>query len=80
MVDEIAFSKLIARVELLERQVSFLLEHSNSTYVDKITPNAYPDVAELKKRGNLIEAIKLYRSYTGASLADAKTYVENMLV
>ncbi len=79
-MDEIQFSKLVQRVELLERQVAFLLKQSNLTYVDQVIPSMYPDVAEMKRKGNLIEAIKLYRMHTGASLADAKTYVENMVV
>ena len=80
MVDDAQFSKLNARVALLERQVEFLLAHSNLHYVDQPVAIPYPDVAELKRKGDLIGAIKAYRSYTNASLAEAKTFVENMAV
>jgi ribosomal protein L7/L12 len=80
MVDDAEFAKLNARVALLERQVEFLLAHSNLRYVDGAVSMPYPDVAELKRRGDLIGAIKAYRSHTNASLAEAKTFVENMAV
>ena len=78
MVDDAQFARLNARVELLERQVAFLLNQANVAYTDRPVASSYPDVAELKHQGKLIEAIKLYRSYTNASLADAKNIVENM--
>jgi ribosomal protein L7/L12 len=80
MVDDVQFSKMVARLELLERQVAFLLNQSHVAYVDRIAPDQYPDVADQKRKGNMIEAIKLYRTYTGASLIDAKRYVDNMNV
>jgi ribosomal protein L7/L12 len=39
----------------------------------------YPDVMEALQRGNLIEAIKLYRQYTGVGLAEAKEIVEGLI-
>ena len=78
MVDDVQFAKLNARVALLERQVEFLLAQSKLQYVDRPAPIPYPDVAELKRNGNLIEAIRVYRSHTGSSLLEAKTFVENM--
>ena len=80
MVDDFQYAKLLERVALLERQVEFLLGQARVTYVDRPAQIAYPDVAELKRKGNLIEAIKLYRSYTNATLRDAKDYVDNMAV
>lgn len=78
MVDDAQFAKLSARVELLERQVAFLLNQASVTYVDRPAASIYPDVADLKRKGSLIEAIKLYRSYTNASLVEAKNFVENL--
>jgi ribosomal protein L7/L12 len=80
MVDDFQYAKLLERVALLERQVEFLLVQARVPYVDRPAQIAYPDVAELKRKGNLIEAIKLYRSYTDTSLQAAKEYVENMVV
>ncbi len=78
MVDDAQFARLNARVELLERQVAFLLNQASLTYVDRPAASLYPDVAELKHQGKLIDAIKLYRSYTNASLMDAKNFVEDL--
>ncbi len=78
MVDDAQFAKLNARVELLERQVAFLLNQTSVAYIDRPVARSYPDVAELKHQGKLIDAIKLYRSYTNTSLAEAKNFVENM--
>jgi ribosomal protein L7/L12 len=35
-------------------------------------------VAALKGQGKMMDAIKLYRSITGASLVDAKAFVESL--
>jgi ribosomal protein L7/L12 len=78
MVDDMQFAKVTARVALLERQVEFLLTQLKMDYTDIPPVLPYPDVAELKRNGNMIEAIKLYRSKTGAGLAEAKLFIENM--
>ena len=41
-------------------------------------PEAIQHVRNLAKQGKEIEAIKVYRQYTGASLRDAKDFVEGM--
>jgi ribosomal protein L7/L12 len=78
MVEDAQFAKLNARVALLERQVEFLLKQSSLIYVDQPVAVSYPDVVELKRKGQLLEAIKVYRSYTNASLMEAKNFVENL--
>jgi ribosomal protein L7/L12 len=80
MVDDTQFAQLQQRVALLERQVDFLLGQAHLTYVDRPTLAAYQDVAELKRQGNIIEAIKVYRSHTGVSLLEAKLFVDNLNV
>jgi ribosomal protein L7/L12 len=71
-------SQLSARVALLERQVQFLLSHEPATYVDMPPQAAYPDVAELKRKGKILEAIAAYRGHTNTGLAEAKAYVDNL--
>ena len=83
MNDEIEIMRLKDRVALLERQIKFLLGQASTPYVDMPPASVampYADVAELKRKGKFIDAIKLYRERTGAGLADAKTFVENMEV
>ena len=65
------------RVALLERQVKFLLGQSSVPFVDYGDTN-FPEVAALKGQGKMMDAIKLYRSITGASLVDAKAFVEGL--
>ena len=77
-MDDLEIYKLQERVAKLERQVQFLLGQASVSYVDMPSTAGYPDVADLKHRGKLIDAIKLYRSYTGSTLEAAKAYVENL--
>jgi ribosomal protein L7/L12 len=76
-MDEQDVAILRTRVSLLERQVKFLLGQSNIPFVDYGETN-FPEVAKLKSQGKMIDAIKLYRSLTGAGLVEAKTFVEGM--
>jgi hypothetical protein len=78
MVDDAEFGKLNLKVQLLERQVDFLLKQLKLQYVDTPPTQLYPDVAELKRKGNIIGAIQAYRSHTNAGLAEAKAFVDNM--
>ena len=61
---------------LLEKKVDAMMKHIGMTY--------YPfhDVPEAIhahiRKGNTIEAIKLYRQHSGAGLRDAKDAVEEM--
>jgi ribosomal protein L7/L12 len=80
MVDDMQFAKVTSRVALLERQVEFLLTQLKMDYRDSTPIEQYPDVAELMRNGRMIEAIKLYRSKTGVGLAEAKDFVESMLL
>jgi hypothetical protein len=43
-----------------------------------LAAGADPQVVELLKAGRKIEAIKVYREQTGAGLAEAKQYVEDL--
>ena len=78
MVDEGDLAKVNARLALLERQVNFLMQQLKMQYVDPPASQLYPEVATLKRQGKLLEAIQLYRKQTNASLADAKSFVENI--
>jgi len=66
------------RVAKLERAVAYLLHELKLTYLDKDEGDPFPDVTALVHSGNKLEAIKLYREKTGASLADAHKYVDGL--
>jgi hypothetical protein len=38
----------------------------------------FPDVVQLARSGNKVEAIKLYRQYTNVGLREAKYFVDNL--
>ena len=63
--------------KLLEKKVDAMMQHIGMTY------DAYHDVPEdiheHIRKGNTIEAIKLYRQHSGAGLRDAKEAVEEMM-
>ena len=68
-------NQLSTKVFHLEQQLQFLYRHLGIEYKD---PGNLDDVGAAISRGNTIEAIKLYREKTGASLADARVAVENL--
>lgn len=73
--------ELIQRIMQLERKVDFLLQEYGLEEKFQSYEPSFPDMAdvqELVRRGQLIQAIKLYREKTGVGLAEAKTAVERM--
>jgi hypothetical protein len=67
--------QLSAKVFYLEQQLQFLYRHLGLEYK---APDCLDEVGRALSQGNTIEAIKLYREMTGASLADAKVAVEEL--
>ena len=70
--------QLKQRTAKLERTVTFLLGHTNASYVDNPEEGPFADVAAMVNSGNKIGAIQLYRQKTGASLAQAQQFVNEM--
>ena len=66
--------KAVGRLDSLDTRVRMLLKHHGIDMEQAATEQA----REHLKAGNKIEAIKVYRALTGASLAEAKTAVERL--
>jgi ribosomal protein L7/L12 len=66
---EMRLAELERRVEMLERQSSFAVPQNNMSA-------SQIDLTDLLRRGNKIEAIKMYREATGCGLREAKEYVD----
>ncbi len=64
------------RLTRLEAKIDLVLKNLGLSY-DPLA-NAPADVLEAIRSGQKIEAIKLYRAATGADLAEAKEYVEEL--
>ena len=71
------------RIVHLEGQVAFLYRHLGVTFVPEAATGDHPQVIEAIQRGNLLEAIKVYRTDYSTStvtvgLDEAKRAVEEM--
>ncbi|HND47307.1 MAG TPA: hypothetical protein PLT08_15435 [Anaerolineales bacterium] len=68
---------LRSRVAELERKLDFLYRRMGIEYVDD--PGMIDSqIISLLKKGNKLEAIKVYRELTNTDLADAKRAVEKI--
>ncbi len=72
-LDEIKtrLNKLESQMMFLHRSLGIVLQE-----IPKIDPSAR--VIDLLKKGDKMRAIKVFREETGASLKDAKTYIESL--
>ena len=77
MPTEAEFQLLKSKVNELEDKLNFLYQRLNIEFMD---PNSDPifasQVQDALRRGNKIEAIKIYRELTGTGLAEAKSAID----
>jgi ribosomal protein L7/L12 len=77
MVTEAEIQLLRSRINELEDRLNFLYTKLNIEYVDSNSdPIRSPQIQDALRRGNKIEAIKLYRELTGVGLAEAKDAID----
>jgi hypothetical protein len=77
MPTEAEFLLLQSRVRQLEDKLEFLYRRLNMDYTDPHSdPALAPQIQEALRRGNKIEAIKIYRELTGVGLAEAKDAID----
>jgi ribosomal protein L7/L12 len=77
MVTEADILLLKSRINELEDRLNFLYRRLNIDYLDPNSdPALAPQVQEALRRGNKIEAIKIYRELTGVGLAEAKDAID----
>jgi len=68
---------LKSRIDELESRLKFIYRRLNIEYVDPNSdPVLSPQIQEALRRGNKIEAIKIYRELTGVGLAEAKQVID----
>ena len=75
LMDEI--QKLRGQIFELGNRLEFLYKKLNIEYVEEKT-GVDPRLIEAIKKGNTLEAIKVYREITNASFQDAKIAVEGL--
>ena len=77
MVTETEVQQLRSRVNELEDRIKFLYRRLNIDYIDPGSdPVLSPQIQDALRRGNKIEAIKIYRELTGVGLAEAKDVID----
>jgi len=77
MPTESEFLALKSRMNELEDRLKFLYLSLNIEFMDPNSdPALAPQVQEALRRGNKIEAIKLYRQLTGVGLVEAKHAID----
>ena len=77
MPTEAEFLLLKSRVNELEDRLNFLYQRLNINFIDPNSdPISFLQIRDALKRGNKIEAIKLYRELTGTGLAEAKDAID----
>ena len=77
MVTEAEIQLLRSRINELEDRLNFLYRQLNIEYADPNSdPIQSPPIQEALRRGNKIEAIKIYRDLTGVGLAEAKKVID----
>ena len=54
------------------------LTEAGETYLESVADQTSIEVRELTDAGRTIEAIRLYRSLTGASLSEAKNHIDRL--
>ncbi len=66
------------RLQEIERKIDLLLNRFEISFQNPALPEPLRQVAFLAAQGKKIEAIAEYRRLTGASLADAKNFVDGL--
>ncbi len=70
--------KIKIRLEKLESQMAFLQRSLGITTNEAPGWKASPEIIEMVQKGDTIAAIKAFREQTGASLKDAKNFIESI--
>ena len=77
MVTETEVQQLRSRVNELEDRLKFIYRRLNIEYMDPNSdPVLSPQIQDALRKGNKIEAIKIYRELTGVGLAEAKQMID----
>ena len=68
---------LKSRIDELESRLKFIYRRLNLEYADPNSdPVLSPQIQDALRKGNKIEAIKIYRELTGVGLAEAKQVID----
>jgi ribosomal protein L7/L12 len=70
-------AEIVRRLRLLEAKMDLVLKTLNIEFVED-TSGYLGQVNALVAQGKLIDAIKVYRAATGASLSEAQAFVQGL--
>jgi ribosomal protein L7/L12 len=77
-VEQHEIAALKSYIYKLEARIEFLYKHLGLEYVEPVNPDDDPEVINALRKGNVVEAIKVYRERHKAGLAEAKNAVDEM--
>jgi large subunit ribosomal protein L7/L12 len=72
------YTALRRRVERLERLVARLMGEAGLEPDEELDSGPSPEIVDLVRQGEKLEAIKLYREKTGVGLKEAKAFIESL--
>jgi ribosomal protein L7/L12 len=78
VITEQQYIDLRNRIIRLEGQVAFLYEHLGMTFVPEEQLTDDPKIVAALTKGNLLEAIRVYREITGATVEESRKAVEEI--
>jgi len=78
MQAEMEIQKLSKRIIQLEGQVAFLYRHLGVEFVPEAAITDDPRIVDALKKGNKVDAIRLYREINSAGAQDAIAAVNEM--
>jgi ribosomal protein L7/L12 len=73
-------AEIKTRLEKIESQLGLLYRSLGITTKEAPHRKVSPELLELVKKGDKIAAIKAFREETGASLKDAKEFIESLVL
>ena len=76
MDDSARIAALQLKVGELERKLNFVMQQLKLEYTDDPLPPTLAEAASWLKKGNKLEAIKVYQQMTGSGLKESKDAVE----
>ena len=75
---EYEVQELRQRVARLEGKIEFLYSHLGITFVPEATPSDDPRLIEYLKKGDTLNAIRIYREIHGVGLEEARKGVDEI--
>ena len=75
-MDPSQFSALVSELSKVRRKLVYLRDRN--AHGEVLTPKQYEEIEKCVSDGHLLAGVKLYKTYTGVGLKDAKAFVDSV--